>query len=94
MQTNLFDNDKFNIYLGTNADWDEKYQNYAYEINPSNPNNNPLKVVAKEQCKRFLILIIQKKLKYMNRQEKLLKKKKFYYKRYTKFKCENPQQYL
>ena len=22
VQTNLFDNDKFNIYLGTNADWD------------------------------------------------------------------------
>ena len=33
-----------NIYLATFADWDEKYQNYAYKVNPSNPIANPLNV--------------------------------------------------
>ena len=91
VQTNLFDNDKFNIYLGTNADWDEKWQNYGYEINPSNPNNNPLKVVAKEQCKRIFNSDNPKKIEVYEPTRKVIKEKKFYYKRYTKYKCENPQ---
>ena len=91
VQTNLFENDKFNIYLGTLADWDEKYQNYAYKVNPSNPIANPLNVVATKQCKRIFNSDNPIKMEVYEPTRKIIKEKKFYYKKYTKFECKDPK---
>ena len=91
VQINLFEGDELNIYLATFADWDEKYQNYAYKVNPSNPIANPLNVVAKKQCKRIFNSDNPIKVEIYEPSKKVIKERKFYYKKYTKFKCEDPK---
>ena len=91
VQTNLIKKDKFNIYLGTYADWDERYHSYSFKINPSNKNFNPLDNVAKQQCKRIFNSDYPKKIEVYNPTKKIIKEKKFYFKKYTKFECENPK---
>ena len=77
VQINLFEGDELNIYLATFADWDEKYQNYAYKVNPSNPIANPLNVVAKKQCKRIFNSDNPIKVEIYEPSKKVIKERKF-----------------